>query len=149
MMLAVDLRMHGYRLSDFEDAMPSAMTAPQLRATLITDHHPPYTPRIPPIGREAGTQARQCNALYLDDSDDLSLAWMNIANNGNNQTAAGSSTTVGGNLRTGNNLSAVANVTLFDVNGASLDHVSVAQDLRRATDGGKPHGALTRIRSTS
>jgi VCBS repeat-containing protein len=87
-----------------------------------------------------GTIQGGTHGVYLHDSDDLSLAWMNIINNGNNQTQAGSSTSVGGDLRTGNNLSAVANVTLFDVNTAVLDHVTVTGSDQIGINGNNVNG---------
>lgn len=72
-----------------------------------------------------GTIQRCTHGIYANNSHNISLSWMNILNNGQNQALPGSDGSVGGNLRAGNNLSAVANITLFTVNTVSLTGLSV------------------------
>ncbi|MBD2704520.1 hypothetical protein IC229_28020, partial [Spirosoma sp. BT702] len=72
-----------------------------------------------------GTIQKCTHGVYANSSRNLSLSNMNIINNGQNQTQAGSSSNVGGDLVTGNNLQAVANITLFTITNASFTNLSV------------------------
>ena len=87
-----------------------------------------------------GTIQHFTNGIFASDTDNLSLSWMNFTANGQNQTQAGSSTTVDGNLRTGNNLSAVANINLRDNNSVTLDHVAVTNSAQIGINGNNVNG---------
>jgi uncharacterized repeat protein (TIGR01451 family) len=67
-----------------------------------------------------GTLQKSTHGVFARNTTGLSLSFMNIINNGLNQTVAGSASTAGGDLVTGNNLAAVANVTLFSATNVSL-----------------------------
>jgi cytochrome oxidase Cu insertion factor (SCO1/SenC/PrrC family) len=87
-----------------------------------------------------GTIQHATNGISATDTDFLSLSYMNFTGNGLNQTQAGSSTSVGGDLRTGNNLSAVANINLKDTNTVALDHVSVTNSGQIGINGNNVNG---------
>ena len=94
-----------------------------------------------------GTIQGSTNGVLATSTRDLSLSFMNIINNGLNQSAAGSSNTVGGDLITGNNLAAVANVNFFTVTNASLTSVVVTGSKQMGINGNAVNG-LTLTNST-
>lgn len=87
-----------------------------------------------------GTIQKGTHGVYASNTINLSLSNMNIINNGLNQTVAGSASTAGGDIVTGNNLSAVANVTLFTVTNVTLTNLNITGSSQMGLNGNAVNG---------
>ncbi|MEO8669973.1 MAG: tandem-95 repeat protein [Tahibacter sp.] len=70
-------------------------------------------------------QRTASNGVLAISTNNLTLSNMNLPNNAQSQTVPGSSTSCGGDLRAGNNLSCVAALNLQTVSNATLTNMSV------------------------
>ncbi len=68
-------------------------------------------------------------------ANNISLSNMNFTGNGTSQTVAGSASTCGGNLVTGNNLSCVSNIHLQTVGTVTLNNLNVTNSGQMGING--------------
>ena len=90
-------------------------------------------------GTTAGTggtiSTKTGNGMTLTNTSNVTLKNMILTGNGTSQTVAGSATTCGGGLRTGDNLSCVANLFLRDSNNIVLNKVTVSNSGQMGING--------------
>ena len=95
-------------------------------------------------GTTAGTggtiQNSTNNGVEFKTATNVTLKNMIITGNGTSQTVAGSASTCGGDIATGNNLSCVANAYLQTVTGATFDNVSVTGSGQQGINGNAVNG---------
>ncbi|HEY8189013.1 MAG TPA: hypothetical protein VIF64_23305, partial [Pyrinomonadaceae bacterium] len=96
------------------------------------------------IGTTAGTGGtisnKTGNGVTLTSTSSVTLKNMNLTGNGTSQVVAGSSSSCGGDIVTGNNLSCVANAFLSTVTGATFDNVSVTGSGQQGINGNAVNG---------
>lgn len=85
-------------------------------------------------------QTTTSNGIELKTAQNITLKNMTITGNGTSQTVAGSSSSCGGDLATGNNLSCVANIYMQTVTNASFDRLSVTNSKQQGINGNAVNG---------
>ncbi|HMH42777.1 MAG TPA: Ig-like domain-containing protein, partial [Pyrinomonadaceae bacterium] len=85
-------------------------------------------------------QTTTSNGIELKTAQNITLKNMTITGNGTSQTVAGSSSSCGGDLATGNNLSCVANIYMQTVTNANFDRLSVTNSKQQGINGNAVNG---------
>ena len=95
-------------------------------------------------GTTAGTggtiQNTTNNGVEFKTATNVTLKNMNIINNATSQTVAGSSSSCGADIVTGNNLSCVANVFLQSATTVSLDNITITGSKQQGINGNAVNG---------